>query len=239
MESGYYFLLDCKTYFITVTTSINHRQNSCNKWWRMRFLLNIKNKLLSVYTALYASLFIIAPIASNRIVDIYGIKVATGVILMTIALGLLDVINSNYGVSKARTVIISAIITRITVWSVLSICMFLPVFKETTGYEPIVLTSIRILVAGELSTFIGQYFIDVRLFDYLKRKFNSFFIGYNISNIISQTISLALFSVFAFYGTGINIWQLFVGHIIFRYALQFILSPLFTLLTYTKEDTNV
>ena len=129
--------------------------------------LKPSQRKLTILASLYAALFVIAPVISNRIVDIFGAKVLLG----------------------------------------------------------------SLLLAGEVSIFVSQYFVDVRVFDYLKTRYRSFIVRYNVSNLISYTLGLLVFLLLAFWDKDVDIVGLFFGQLGLRLVLQFALAPVFWILS--------
>lgn len=174
---------------------------------------------------------ILAPILSNRILDVYSLKITLGTILVTVMYGLIDVINNDYGMVKARLSILSVTITKIFAALAIAVLLLIPFFKETVGFVDVIKSAFRIEFASMTAMFVSQYFIDVKIFDYFKKKYDSFFIRYTLSNV-SQIIGISIFSIIAFYGTGLNLWQIIIGNMAVRFGLQFILTPVYSSLTY-------
>jgi uncharacterized integral membrane protein (TIGR00697 family) len=184
---------------------------------------------------LYGAMLVLGPILSNRIVEVFDLKIMLGAILVVMALGLLDVINNDFGLKRARDVVVSALIIRIVLWLIIGGLMWLPVVHQTPGYEKMVHTSFQIVVAGELSMFVSQYFVDTKLFDWVKRRFRFFAIRYLVSNVVSFTVGSLVFLPIAFWGReGLDFWPMFWGHLVARFLVQAIMLPVFTVLAYRK-----
>lgn len=177
---------------------------------------------------------ILAPILSNRILDMYSMKLTLGALLVTAMFGLIDVINNDYGIAKAKQSIFIFTVTKICFAFIIAGLLLLPYFKETPGFMNIIQSAFRVEVASLCSMFVSQYFIDVKIFDYFKQKFNSFFVRYTLSNL-SQVVGLLIFVIIGFYGTGLNLLQLFVGHLVLRFGIQFLLTPMYSVLIYKPQ----
>jgi uncharacterized integral membrane protein (TIGR00697 family) len=189
----------------------------------------------TIMAMLYGAMLTLGPILSNRIVDVAGFKIMLGAVLVVIALGLLDVINNDFGLKKAREVVVSSLVIRLILWGVIAGLLLLPVVKETPGYMDMVQTSFQIVLAGELSMFISQYFVDTKLFDWVKSRFNHFAVRYLVSNVVSFTIGSAVFLPIAFWGRpGISLWALFWGHLMARFLIQLVFLPLWTVVAYRR-----
>ena len=188
---------------------------------------NAREIIISAYT----TLFVLSPILSNRITDIFGLKVLVGAITMTFVFGLLDVINNTYGEDQAKQTVITATAVRMISWLLISFAVAtLPAWKETPGFSTLVVESLRIFVSGEASFLLSQYFVDIPVFNFFKKRFNSFWIRYNLSNMVSNTLQTALFVFFGFVGKGVPLLNLMAGQLLFRVCISFATTPIFGLL---------
>lgn len=203
----------------------------------MNFLNKIKEATETKYyilMAFFTSALVISPMISNRIVEIFGIKAVLGAVLITIMYGIVDVINNDFGIIKAKQAILISTVVKFLMFGFISLLLSIPVYKETPGFEKIISTSLRMFIAGEATILISQYFIDTYIFDYFKQKYNSFVISYTLSNV-TQIISTALMIIFGFWGTGLPLLPLFIGNLIYKYIIQIGLTPVYMLLTTKKE----
>jgi uncharacterized integral membrane protein (TIGR00697 family) len=197
------------------------------------------NLALSVFVALYAVLFVIAPIMSNRIIELAGFITPMGVFFVATAGGLLDVINNNWGLKQARNTILASLIVRFVIYGLMTLAItFVPFVREAQGFEDIVLTSLRLLIATELASVVSQYFIDAPLFDYMKRRFRFFAARYNVTNLISGIIQSTTFMYIGFAGTekAHLIPGMILGGLVIKYAVQVVITPVMALLA---KWTNV
>jgi uncharacterized integral membrane protein (TIGR00697 family) len=176
---------------------------------------------------MYAAIFVIAPVLSVRIVDVFGAKLLVGSILMSFAFGFLDVINNDFGAIRARQVVVGAFIVRLVVWALILLSTLLPTFHESKGYAEVVLRGVRILIAGEISLTFSQLLIDIPVFDRLKKYSTRFSVRYNLSNAISHFFGLIIFILIAFVGTGLPMFKLFWSKVIVGIVISIILTPLF------------
>lgn len=199
------------------------------------------NLALSTFIGLYCSLAVLAPILSNRLVEIGHFKIVLGGLFAAFAASLLDVVNNNWGMKTARETVVAALLTRFIVYALVTAAMFLPVVRETPGYQEMILTGIRLLLAAEISSAISQYFIDIPVFDYMKRKFKFFLFRYNLSNVVSQIIQGVIFVYAGFWGTDKAhlIPHLIVGGFVLKFGLQITISPLMALLAHLTRPKDV
>lgn len=160
------------------------------------------NLVLTTLVALYTTLMVIAPIMSNRIVEFWIFVVPLGGLFAYTAGSTLDIINNNWGMKQARSTVLSALINRFIIYGmvILALALF-PLKAESPGFENVMHTGIRLLLAGELSSAVSQYFIDIPIFDYMKKRFKWFIARYNVSNIVSGLIQTVIFVYVGFWGT--------------------------------------
>ena len=173
-----------------------------------------------IITTLYCVMFILAPVFGNRIVSLFGQPILMSSISMPMTLGLIDILNQNYGLSQARLAVLTAAIIRVVIWAIIGLLMLLPTFSMTENFDKIIGDSFRFLLAGWGSTIVSQYFIDIPIFAYLKKtvKFG-FGFRYNLSNIASGLILTVLFHVIAFWGTDKPIFKMIVITWIFQVVI--------------------
>jgi uncharacterized integral membrane protein (TIGR00697 family) len=191
--------------------------------------LNIQAILLVTYCVF----FILSPILANKIVSIFGYPILLAAIIMPLAYGLVDLTNQHFGIQSAKTMIITAAIVRLIVWIVVGLSLLLPTFSMTPNFDVIITDSFRFLIAGELSIIFSQYFIDIPIFDFFKRKLKyGFVLRYNISNIISGLLASIIFNTIAFLGTDKPILQLVFTNWIFKIVVVTgLLSPVWAVIS--------
>lgn len=183
---------------------------------------------LGILIAAYTAIFVMVPFLSARIIEVFNMKLLVGSIAMIIAHGLLDVINEGYGPEKAKQTVLTAVVIRLFIWCFIALSYMLPTFRQPDGYQVIMLSGFRLLVAGEVTLVLTQYFLDVPVFAWLKRKTSyGFWVRYNLSNILSQSLLTCLFITMAFIGTGKPIVELIFYAILFRTIVSMTLTPLF------------
>jgi uncharacterized integral membrane protein (TIGR00697 family) len=200
-------------------------------------LLKPTDMKFTLMSMLYGAMLVLGPILSNRIVDVFGFKIMLGAVLIVMALGLLDVINNDFGLKKARDVVVSSLVIRLILWCVIAGLLLLPTVQETSGYQQMVHTSFQIVLAGELSMFVSQYFVDTRIFHWVKSRFSYFPVRYVVSNLASFTIGSAIFLPIAFWGRpGISLMALFWGHLAARLLIQLIMLPVWTVVAHRSRN---
>ena len=126
--------------------------------------------------------------------------------------------------------VLAAAVTRFAVWGLAASTALLPVAWEIRGYGRLVETSVRVLLAGEISMFASQYFVDIPLFHRLKTLAgrSGFGVRYNLSTLLSGALSTVLFMFIAFLGTDAPLFALLLSQLAFRALVSLILTPLFS-----------
>lgn len=191
----------------------------------------MRELLITIYT----SLFLLAPMFSNKILIIGGFKVMAGIVLMTLACGILDVINNNYGPNYARKTVTISAVTRAIVWCIGLVVVSMQGIVIVEGFDKFVVSTFRILIAGEVAIVLSQYFIDIKVFDVVSRRFESFFLKYNISTVISQIASISIFIMIALYGKVENITPILLSGILFRVTATICMTPVMQLMNYFTQ----
>jgi len=187
---------------------------------------------LGILTSGYVVLFVLAPFLSNRIIEVFGAKLLVGSIGMILSYGLLDIINEVFGRRQAQETVLTAAVIRVLVWIFIAASFLLPTFQQPVGFDSIMQSSLRILIAGEISLVLTQYFIDVPLFDWLKQRIKyGFWARYNISNMMSQSLLFSIFIVIAFFNTGKPLGELILWGILLRIFISILFTPIFVVIT--------
>ena len=143
---------------------------------------------------------------------------------MVFAYGCLDVINQTEGVASARHTVVVAAVARAVVFALLLITSVVwPVLW------PIASTSFWLFVFAELGMVLSQYWIDIPIFDTVKRRLHlPFWARYNVSNLISQPIAVLVFSVGASWALALPFWSVAIGALSLRVVvLPFLLTPVY------------
>ena len=151
---------------------------------------------------------------------------------MTLSYGLIDVVNNAFGLKTARRLVLAAAAVRGVIWILVGAVLVLPTFSSVPGFDRFMGNAFRLTLAGEVSILVGQYFIDTKIFDWVKNKLRApFWVRYNVSNLVSYTVGHVVFIFIGFVGTGAPMWSIIFGSIVWRYIGSVALTPLFSLLS--------
>ena len=181
---------------------------------------------LYVLIGTYVAFFILAPVLTNRIMNVFGLFILMGMPAMHLGFGVIDLINNNYGMEIARKAVLTAVVVRGFVWIYIVLTMLVPTQSMTAGFDVILKNSFRFMIAGWAGIVLSQYFIDIPIFHYIKEKIHkSFSIKYNLSNLLSSLISNIIFVTVAFIGTGKPIIKIIIGGYVIQMAILILLTP--------------
>lgn len=174
------------------------------------------------HRSLYVTLFAFANVLSTWSFDVFGATIFLGSIAMVVAYGLLDIVNDVEGKATAQRTVCLAGWARALVFAGLVALAWI----EPTAWT-LAMSSATLFVFAELAMVASQYAVDVPVFDALKRLRWPFWARYNASNLISQPMAAAIFSVGASLAFDKPYLSVFVGALSVRVlALPIILTPM-------------
>lgn len=197
--------------------------------------------LLNFYYVLYSVLMIINNIVVLKITKIGGVAVDIGIIVMSGMYLITDVVNENYNKTEARKIAFIGFVMAIITQAVIYITYLLPALDESNQFNQVFDLGPRV-IAASLITFLISQFIDIELFDKLKRNIpKQKWIRNNVSTIISRTIDTAIFYNLLFIGVMPyeNILSIMLPIFPLNIVLSLLDTPIFYLLTKNKKtDIN-
>ena len=127
--------------------------------------MNKQTKLLLWLAALQTVIFCVAPILGAKIGVLFGVKFLVGTALFGFSYLVTDVVNNNWGKVEARTLVTISVGVRMVLYFVLiPLVVAIPTFKAPPNYNQFVLGAFQIFLAGEISTFFAQYFLEIPFF---------------------------------------------------------------------------
>ena len=154
-------------------------------------------------------LFVISLANSAKIVEFAGLRFTLGLVSISMAFCLIDVVNQLYGKADAQKSVSYAVLTRLILY---------PLAIPVVGW--------RVVLATEVVSLFTQLAVDIPIFDKLKQYRMWFFVRTNLSNFITSIIGAFLFILIAFLGVKPHIEQIIFGQIIMRWILSLAFSPI-------------
>ncbi len=169
----------------------------------------------------FSALVVLSPILGTKVVDLAGIKFTAGIFTILFAFGLLDVVNELFGKREARFLVVAVFILRIAIFlAVIPALLGAPAHLEPAGYSGVLRMSIRTFVASEILTLVQNLFLDIPIFNRLKKARGGFFLRANVSNIISWTFGTFCFVLISFGGRGRPLLPIIAGQTIVKFPLS-------------------
>ena len=188
-------------------------------------MLDKKIKVLLFLAALQAALFTIAPMLSVKTGTVFGVKFLTGTALFGVCYIINDLINNNWGKGLARTVITISCLVRMAIYLVvIPTIISIPTAAAPLNYKVFVLSAWWIFLAGEISMWTTQYFLEIPFFSWIRQIFG-FGNSYILSGILNTAISALLFSIIAFWGAS-KLGTLILGQWVFSVGIRVVSLPI-------------
>ena len=186
------------------------------------------NRTAALLMALFVSLNLMAPIASNKVVDLGFIIFTAGSLLIAISYGALDILNDWKGRRAARVTVETALIVRAAFFLVIvPLLIFLPAKSVTPGFDAFLATSARLFVAGWFSLLVGGWFVNTPIFSWLRVKMHgrNFILRYLATSFPTIIAGNVVYITLGFYGTPVDIPALILGTTVARVVLGVIITP--------------
>ncbi len=179
-------------------------------------------------TALYVTLFVLAPLASAKIIDAGPWQFPAGFAIMALAFAVLDLINEKHGKGQARATVLQAVAIRAFVYVVILGPMMIAPGIEPEGYDAVLGQGIRLFLWGELAMFTSQWLVDIPLFAWIRDRLHRrwFVLRYLGSTLASMTVGALIFVYGGYWGTGADPFALWQGSIVARVVMTVVLSPI-------------
>lgn len=190
---------------------------------------NYDVKYLMLMAVLHASLFVMAPVLSSKMIELpFGMRLLAGSMSMTLAYGCLDVVNQIWGLRQARIVALLAMVARFIVYLLGVIIVVLP-GQSSPGFDRIATESFRVFLAGEVTHLFFQVLLDTAIFDWVRRKINKgFWLRYGLSNLVSMVVTSGVFTLLATTGRGLPTFEIWIGTVAVRLLMMALLTPVFS-----------
>jgi uncharacterized integral membrane protein (TIGR00697 family) len=195
-----------------------------------------KEALIAVIAAqaVLANLFVVKQISllgfNATAADAYAVGCMLG----------LNLLQEYYGKAATRLAIwISFFVSVIFALSAYLHLLYTPFATDTThgAYVTILSSTPRIVAASLFTYFIVQQF-DMRLYGFLKNRFNDkFYIFRNYSSVaLSQLLDTLLFSFLGLYGIVTHVWEIILVSYIIKLAILLLSTPFLIIARQCKSN---
>jgi uncharacterized integral membrane protein (TIGR00697 family) len=186
------------------------------------------NRTLFILVSAFVSLNMLAPIASNKVIDL-GITFAAGSMLIGISYGILDIINDWKGKAAARWTVESALIVRAAFFLVVvPLIMFLPEKTATDNFDAFMVQSARLFFAGWASLLVGGWFVNTPLFSTLRDRMQGKHFALRYLATIFPTIIAGniVYGILGFWGNpNVDLISIIIGTTVARIVIGVVITP--------------
>lgn len=184
-----------------------------------------KTKILMWLTACHAVFFMMAPILSLKVGHLLGLNFLAGTLLLGLTYMITDVVNNNWGKAEARFVVTTSVGSRAIMFlCIMPLIVAIPTVAAFPQYNQVVWGSSRLFIAGEISMFFTQYFMEIPFFAWLRKRI-AFTASYSVAGLLNVAVSALVFGAIAFWGLP-GFKGLLVGQWVAALAIRLVALPL-------------
>jgi len=215
-----------------------------NLWWGVLFVIVIFALFLICYRTfgkmgLYAWIGFATVVANLQVMKTIELSIGSAAIIMTLGNTVFatismstDMLNEKHGAKAAKKGIWFGFFTLIS--STIIMQMVLAFEPQATDFSQealeVIFGLMPRLVLASLAAYIVSNFLDVKIFSFLRKKFNKdnqFWIRANLSTGVSQLIDSLIFCSIAFLGlfTFVEWLQIVFTTYIFKFLISVVSTP--------------
>lgn len=200
-------------------------------------------KELRYLNVVYISCLLMCNILTNRFGSLFGFNVSGNPILYIICFLICDYVNEKGGEEEATNLINNGLLASFILIVSVFLTSYIPYtdVKNENAYRLFFGNNIRIVVASLLSYYISNR-IDIRIFNYIKKRNNSPLLRKSVSTFISQFFDSVIFCSVSFIGIfGIfDLIQIMCGSYFFKFLANVVDIPFYLLLVrfFIKDNKN-
>ena len=146
---------------------------------------------------------VITNIQSVKIIEVFGLTTALGNIAYSNIYLATDIISEKYGKKSSNMSVLFGFLTMIVFTVLMSLSLlFKPSGLDTSQASLVAIFTVvpRITLASLLAYACSQ-FLDVFIYDKLKKKYNKLWLSNNVGTMVSQIIDTIIFVTVAYVGT--------------------------------------
>jgi len=183
----------------------------------------------AILIGLYAAIFVMVPILSNKVLLIGPWQLLAGIPFMSLAYILVDLLNENYGPRAAKSAVLSGMVARAFAYLVMvPVVLSLPGVRELTGYSGLLTQSLKLFVAAEVGIFVSQWVVDIPLFQWVKRQVgHGFWLRYNLTTHLSAVLTILFVVTVVFWGNPhVSLPNMLLTAAVTRVVLTALFTPI-------------
>lgn len=187
---------------------------------------------------------VLANLQVIKTIEIFGMTATLGNAMYGTAFLVTDILNEKYGKEEAKKAVWLGFLTLLSMTVIMQmVLLFKPhEIDMAQGALSTIFSFLPQIALGSLAAYLASQFLDVYIFQFLKRKFpkdNQFWIRNNGSTVISQFIDTLVFTGIAFAGVfPFNEWiQIFITTYLLKFFVAILDTP-FGYLAKKMHKTN-
>jgi uncharacterized integral membrane protein (TIGR00697 family) len=188
---------------------------------------------------------IIANIQVNKSIALIGLTATLGNSVYGSIFLATDILNEKYGAKEANRSVIFGFASSIVMLVTMSLSLlFIPSVNDYAQDSLVTLFNPAVrIVLGSLVAYLVAQFLDIKLFNLIKKKLPSdkfMWVRNNVSTILSQSVDTIIFVTIAFlfvYNTPILI-QIYISTFVFKVIIALIDTPFLYIAKKIKPNSN-
>ena len=189
---------------------------------------NNNEKSFIILLSIFIGSITIASVLANKIIAVFGLFVPAGVLAYSITFVCTDVISEIWGKERAKQTVLGGFIALVCVLLLIQLSLIwpkAPFWTNETGFESVLGSTSRIIIASFIAYLISQYH-DVWAFHLWKRVTNNrhLWLRNNLSTVVSQFLDSLIFISIAFYGQ-MPIWPMIIGQWVIKCIIAALDTP--------------
>ena len=197
-------------------------------------------KSFIILLSIFIGCITIASVLANKIISVFGLFVPAGVLAYSITFVCTDVISEIWGRERANQTVLGGFIALVCVLLLIQLSLIwpkAPFWNNETGFESVLGSTSRIIIASFIAYLISQYH-DVWAFHLWKRVTNNrhLWLRNNLSTVVSQFLDSLIFISISFYGQ-MPIWPMIFGQWIIKCLIAVLDTPfIYAIVLWLKKN---
>ena len=207
---------------------------------------NNNSNTFMLLTVIYITCILVANILAAKIINIFGISLASGILVFPITYIIGDVLTEVYGYKKAKQVILYGFLCNLIMVVTFYIAMKLPYpayWANQEAFEIILGNTPRILLASFIGYLVGG-FSNSFIMDYIKNNSKIKYLWFRtiLSTLVGEALDTTIFVLIGFLGTMNNsaVFMMLLYQLITKVLYEVLFTPvLYIIINKIKKIENI
>lgn len=198
---------------------------------------NNNSNTFLLLTVIYVTCILIANILAAKIINIFGIALASGILVFPITYIIGDVLTEVYGFKKAKQVILYGFLGNLLMVIAFYVAMKLPYpafWANQEAFELILSNTPRILLAS-FTGYLAGGFSNSFIMDYIKNNSKIKFLWFRtiLSTLVGEALDTSIFILIGFLGTMSTsaVLTMLVSQLVVKVLYEILFTPFLYLIT--------